>query len=499
MARDEDKLWYAAMRRLGLPADPKRVARMSKAEALEEFRAAPELPPPSADDDLPEIDLEELGQEEEKRMFANPALEAPLTFRDRPSRRARRRTAATPTRALAAAAAASILVVALVMTNRGTDGGAGPNPGPNGVGGSGGVAAVAPTGGDPLAGGENGGRTPADGAAGEDESGAPAEETAGKTVDKEEVGQKKKGYGETGKQKKKSKGYGEKGSGGMVFVTAKSSNRFLMGDQELSREEADERTASLDSPYLTAGDHVSLYTTNGIDFGERMLVTAEAAYRNAHRFFGKAPELGDDGKMNVFVVNGVDQYNHLGQYLGGDEKSSAFYAFATPWLDQVEGMDEWGEASPFDLLTVTQFNQAESLTDIYVTHATVEQFVRRLIGPDSPDPAPRWFIDGVACYIGRWQKANLTGWSGSRLKALGGAPKLKQLFRSYTPTEQTILSSGALVHFLKGDACPEEVRKSFSSAIVAINDGRKVTKAFRKFEKSVLTAESEFETSLQSW
>ena len=258
---------------------------------------------------------------------------------------------------------------------------------------------------------------------------------------------------------------------------------FEVNGEWKSKEEAEAYYADINNPYRADGDHVYLYTNNGIDFGDRMLVAAEAGYRSAKAFFGKEPDLGGK-KLRVFVAKNTEDYNAVGNQWGGDEQSSNFYAFATPWLPENE--------QGFDLLTVTQFNQADSLTETYVRHAVVEQYIRRLIGAQAADPAPRWFIDGVSAYISRFASQKLYGWSRDRLLQVGGVMKLKTHFRSYQPNEQYILAGGALVAWLKSGNAPEEVTKTFNEAVVAVNDGKKVSKAFRNFEKALTKAEDDF-------
>ncbi len=249
------------------------------------------------------------------------------------------------------------------------------------------------------------------------------------------------------------------------------------------KSEAEAYYADLNNPYVAEGEHVYLHTNNGIDFGDKMLIEAESAYRRARDFFGAEPR-SEDAKLRIFVTRNLEDYNRLGTNFNADEQSSNFYVFASPWL----GDNEQG----LDLVTVTQYNQSNDLTAVYVAHATVEQFVRRLIGPTAADPAPRWFIDGVSAYISRFQNANYYGWSRNRLIETGGVLKLKTHFGSYLPHEQQILGGGVLVAWLKSDRCPDDVRKEFAEAVAAVNDGKKVQKTFRSFEKVLMKNEDAF-------
>lgn len=257
---------------------------------------------------------------------------------------------------------------------------------------------------------------------------------------------------------------------------------FEVNGKWVAKGEAEAFYADLNNPYRADGDHVFLYTNNGIDFGDKMLVSAEAAYRDAKELFGKEPEGGR--KFHVFVVANLEDYNALGNNFNADEQSSGFYEFGTPWLPENE--------QGIDLATATHYYQADSLTELYVKHAVAEQYIRRLIGAEAADPAPRWFIDGVAAYISRYDTPKLYSWSRDRLLALGGVLKLKTHFRSYQPNEQYILGGGAIVAWLKSGSAPEEVSAEFNAAVLAVNEGKKVSKAFRNFEKVLTKNEDAF-------
>jgi hypothetical protein len=263
----------------------------------------------------------------------------------------------------------------------------------------------------------------------------------------------------------------------------KANGEYFVAGKWVPKKEAEAFYADLQSPYLAEGDNVKLFTNNGIEFGDRMQVTAEATFRAAKDFFGEAPNT-EERKLLVYVVTNTEDYNQLGNIWNADEQSSNFYAFPTPWLAENQ--------QGFDLVTVTQYHQAESLTEVYVKHAAAEQFVLRLIGQGAEVP-PRWFSGAVACYLSRFDSPKLYGWSRERLIATGGMLKLKSFFSGYTPDENHILSGGILVAFLKSPDCPEGLKQAFGEAIEAVNKGGKQTiKAFRNLEKELIKEEEAF-------
>ena len=261
----------------------------------------------------------------------------------------------------------------------------------------------------------------------------------------------------------------------------RANGEYLVGDKWMPKTQAEKEFTNLQTPYMVHGDNVVLMTNRGIDFGDKISVTVDSAFRQAHQFFGKKP----DSMLQVYFANSLEDYNRLNtDMLAADQKSSAFYAACSGWLPD--------NPQDIDMASATYYYQADSLADIYVTHATVEQFIHRLIGPDAADPPPRWFIDGVSSYIERWKPPQLFNWSKDRLRSVGGNLKLKTLFGSYPVTEQSILESGLIVAFLKDPNAPEELRKLFNDAVVAVNDGKKVSKAFRKLEKALISDEDVF-------
>lgn len=261
----------------------------------------------------------------------------------------------------------------------------------------------------------------------------------------------------------------------------RAKGEYLVGDKWLPQAEAEAYYKDLTHPYMAEGDHVRLFTNNGagykgvIDCGDTLVVTADAAYRKATEFFGKEPAL-KGAKLNVFVVATLDDYKNLGDGWGAD-KSSSMSMFCSPWNPPGD--------QKFDMVSVTMYYQTKQNTDLYTTHATVEQFVNRLVGQASAEAPAPWFVDGVSSYIERWQNPKLFDWSRQRLRAVGWVPKLKTLFKTYTPSEQYVLASGIIVAFLKCPECPEPVAKAFADCIKAVNEGGKMQKAFKDLEKAL--------------
>lgn len=262
----------------------------------------------------------------------------------------------------------------------------------------------------------------------------------------------------------------------------RANGEFEVDGKWVARDEAERYYQDIGHPYRAEGDHVIVYTNKGIDFGDKMLVSAEAAYRAAAAFFGAEPSPAGK-KLHVYVVASLDDYKALGNQWG-DEKSSNFYAFSSPWLTD--------PALSFDMVSVTMYNLADTLTGIYTSHATAEQFVLRMLGSAATDTPPTWFVDGVASYIERWQGPSTqepASWSRDRLRSQGWLLKLKTFFGSYPKTEQSILQAGLLVRFLADASCPEEVKTEFKGALEAFKKGAKISKAFRLLEKALLKHE----------
>jgi hypothetical protein len=266
----------------------------------------------------------------------------------------------------------------------------------------------------------------------------------------------------------------------------KAKGEFLVDGKWVPKAEAEAYYADIQHPYVTTGEFVNLHTNRGIDFADKMLVTADATYRLCHEFFGKAPAGG--GKFDVFVAAELDDYNALGNQWGGD-KSSNFSVFCSEWLPETD-------ETP-DIVSVALYFQSEQNTEMYVKHAVAEQYVMRLLGRDASDTPPRWFVDGVASYIERWQSPKLFTWSRDRLHQVGWVLKLKTLCGGGVLNEQSILQSGMLVAFLKSPDCPADVAEAFNEAVVAVNEGKKVSKSFRDLEKLIEKNEDAFLTFAQ--
>lgn len=264
----------------------------------------------------------------------------------------------------------------------------------------------------------------------------------------------------------------------------RAKGEFLVGDKWLPRAEAEAAFRSLETPYIAEGEAVQLLTNKGIDFGDKMVVTADAAFRACNQLFGKKPEGAE--KIKVFVGASTDDYNELGgNVFNADQKSSNYDVFCTGWLPQ--------NPQNLDMVSVTWAHEQDSATELWVRHAVGEQYVNRLLGPNAADVPPRWFVDGVANYVELWWNSKFYNWATGRVQQNGGLLPLKSFFGSYPVTRQSILQAGRVIHFLKDPNCPEEIQKAFSDAIIAVNDGKKISKAFRTLEKAMVKEEDSFQ------
>lgn len=257
---------------------------------------------------------------------------------------------------------------------------------------------------------------------------------------------------------------------------------YLVDGKWVPKADAEKHFASAETPYRAESDHIVLTTNRGIDFGEKMLVVAEGAYRKSKDFFGAEPPKGK--KIHVFVAAALKDYNAAGNQVNADEKSSNFYSFTSPWLPE-------SKDAP-DLLSCTMYHENDWITERYTRDAVAEQFVYRLIGKDAADIPPRWFIDGVACYVDRWSTDEDFKWSRKYLRGKGALAKLKSFLGNYQANEQSILQTGLLIAFVKSPKCPPEVQTAFTDAIGMIGGKGKVGKAFRKLEKELINAETAF-------
>lgn len=250
----------------------------------------------------------------------------------------------------------------------------------------------------------------------------------------------------------------------------------------LPKAEAEKFYANLATPYRAEGDHVLLMTNKGIDLGDRVLVEAEAAYRDCKALLGVEPKMGAK-LMPLYVVATLEQLNELAQKLGCDEKSSAYYAWCSPW--------QANDPEKFELISATMFYK-DTVTDTYARHAIAEQYLQRVIGKEATDVPPRWFVDGFSSYIERWNTTERFKWSRDRLRGLGSLAQLKVLLSSFTLSEANILQAGMVIGFATSTKAPPEVKTAFTEALTAMKDKGKVGKAFKKLEKALLAADDAF-------
>ncbi len=267
----------------------------------------------------------------------------------------------------------------------------------------------------------------------------------------------------------------------------KLKGEYLVDGKWLPKADAEKFYANISTPYRAEGEHVMILTDKGIDLGERVLIEAERAYRDCAGFVGGEPQL--HGKlMPVYITANVEESNQLANSLGGDVKTSNYYAWCTPWLPQ--------NPDGFDMVSVSMYyrdkQNKDVLTDIFARHALAEQYVQRLVGKDATDVPPAWFVDGFACYIERWNNPKYFNWSRDVLRQKGALTGLKVFVGSYTVSEQSILQAGLVVAYLKSDKVKPEVKTAFDDVLTALKNKGKIGKAFKKLEKALIAAEDTF-------
>lgn len=266
----------------------------------------------------------------------------------------------------------------------------------------------------------------------------------------------------------------------------KAKGEYYVDGKWLPKEEADKHYANLQTPYIAEGEFTIVATNKGVDYGEKIIVDVDGAYRDCTAFFGASPELGTK-KAAVFVAATLEEMNQIANELNVDEKSSTYYAWCSTWLT----------AHPlgFDILAATYYyknKDNKDMTGFFARHAIAEQFVERMVGRDATDVPPSWFVDGFACYIERWISSDYFNWSRDALRQRGALSSLKVFLGSYSVTDQNILNGGLVVSFLRSDKAPPEVKTCFDEALTAIKSKGKIGKAFKKLEKALIAAEESF-------
>lgn len=265
----------------------------------------------------------------------------------------------------------------------------------------------------------------------------------------------------------------------------KAKGEYYVDGQWLPKEEADKHYANLATPYFAEGEFTTVATNKGVDYGEKIIVDVDAAYRDCVAFFGAAPTGGR--KPTVYVAATMEQMNELANQLNVDEKSSTYYAWCSTWIPS--------HPLGFDILAATYYyrnKDNKDMTGFFARHALAEQFIERMVGQDATDIPPSWFVDGFACYIERWNSAAYFNWSRDVLRQRGALPSLKVFLGSYNVNDQNILIGGLVVSFLRSDKAPAELKAAWDEAVSALKSKGKIGKAFKKLEKALIAAEDVF-------
>jgi hypothetical protein len=266
----------------------------------------------------------------------------------------------------------------------------------------------------------------------------------------------------------------------------KAKGEYYVNGQWLPKAEADKHYANLDTPYVAEGEFTAVATNKGVDYGEKIIVDVDAAYRDCVAFFGTAPQVGLR-KPTVYVAATLEDMNELANRLNVDEKSSTYYSWCSPWIqDHPLGVEILGATYYY------RNKDNKDMTGFFARHALAEQFVERMVGRDATDVPPSWFVDGFACFIERWNSPAYFDWSRGALRQMGALPSLKVFFGSYNVSDQNIMIGGLVVSFVRSEKAPPEVKAAWDEVLNALKTKGKIGKSFKKLEKAAIAAEDAF-------
>jgi hypothetical protein len=277
---------------------------------------------------------------------------------------------------------------------------------------------------------------------------------------------------------------------GMILKTVDGERKVV------SREEADELSATFDNRYKLEREYIKLESTCHYDFLQNAMVHADKSVQQVYSLLDLSmPE--DFVKVDLILVKDADDYRRLGEGVQ-DNNDAVMSSTYSAFTHQDPGSGRFLGITQFGGLAEGDPGANENYARIMLRHAAADATLRN-IGYN--EQVPRWFQIGIGAYCSRyWDPLNSTGisllgqWSMSNLQREGGTLKLKSFFDSFSVSTQTILQCGLIVSFLNhGSIVPKKVAEQWDKVKEAMkaSDEAAVAKEFVRLEIALATKDAE--------
>ncbi len=268
---------------------------------------------------------------------------------------------------------------------------------------------------------------------------------------------------------------------------------FLVGEEWVSKEDADAAHQKMDNPWEMDSDHTALLTTTWHDYGKYALQHSDLAIQRAHDVLG-IERSADASKVPLFLVYEVDDFNRLGNQIqdNNDALMSSLpygcFTFQDPNAARHVGVIQYTIVDPDNY----QINN--SMTYYLIRHAAAEAAVRAV---EASEDMPRWFVTGIGAYCGRYwdpyvgERINeLISWNVQNLQNDGGLVSLDTFFEPFNISRQTVLQSGLLMSYLVDGDLPDLVRQQWDTVRTKLSSETRedLAKEFLKLE-TIMAAE----------
>ena len=250
---------------------------------------------------------------------------------------------------------------------------------------------------------------------------------------------------------------------------------FKVGDKYVTQDDADKVHAEFSSPWELEGELCTLTTTRPFKFAQEALRHGDGTVRQIYKMIGiDLPK--EPTKVGLIMVSALADYQQLGQNVQDANDATMSSSWSTFVLSD-QNTNRFIGVSLFEVLDESNSSGNDTFSLGHIRFASAAATLRNLPCGAS---LPPWYSIGVASYCERyWHPFHsdgvkkLAAWSIDRLNKEGGLLQLKNIFESWTVTQQTILQAGLLVSYLQWGTLNPKLKDQWTKCL----DGMKAEKA----------------------
>ncbi|MEW6743976.1 MAG: hypothetical protein AB1486_14590 [Planctomycetota bacterium] len=234
------------------------------------------------------------------------------------------------------------------------------------------------------------------------------------------------------------------------------------------------------------GQHVDVRSDLEAASVSPLLSEADDAFAKTCALLGVSERRGGGWKPTIVITKDREVYNSFGVEVQDDDDATMSSVLPVFCAMEKETSSVWA----YVLRDVN-----DDYTRLMTRHGAAELAIRTLAGSES---LPRWFLEGVACYVSRYHRPDLAAWSVDGLMNEGGPIDLDTFFHPFTMSRQNVLQAGLLVAFIADGRPTRELRFAWRDVLGALADrGAGAAEMVAKLEPLIVANAAELDAYVE--